>query len=76
MPVSISPFARTLAVAALVVAWMSPATASDVWLPLGDGRISRGPERGSVFVCQTRFEGGGAHREGDWNQGDRWNPDR
>lgn len=61
---------------ALAVAAAAPATASDAWLPLGDGRISHAPEGGSVFVCPARFEGGGAHREDDWIRGDRWNPDR
>ncbi|MEQ9334116.1 YHYH protein, partial [Thalassobaculum sp.] len=51
------------------------AAAGDAWLPLGDGYITTEPRRGNVFVCQTRFGGGGAHREGDWIRGDRWNPD-
>jgi len=48
---------------------------ADAWLPLGDGYITTEPKRGNVFVCQTRFGGGGAFREGDWIRGDRWNPD-
>lgn len=48
---------------------------ADAWLPLGDGYITKQPKVGNVFVCQTRFGGGGAHREGDWIRGDRWNPD-
>lgn len=51
------------------------AKADGVWLPLGDGKISTAPKRDNVFVCQTRFDGGGAHREGNWIRGDRWNPD-
>ncbi|EDP64653.1 hypothetical protein BAL199_04314 [alpha proteobacterium BAL199] len=60
---------------ALAVIGSAAAQSGDAWLPLGDGRISTSPQRGNVFVCQTRFEGGGAHREGTWIRGDRWNPD-
>jgi hypothetical protein len=41
-------------------------------LPLGDGRISTGPERGQVFSCTTQFRGGGAEHAGAWIQGDTW----
>lgn len=36
-------------------------------LPLGDGKISRQPQRGFVWTCQQQFRPGvGAFREGDW----------
>ncbi|WP_327188872.1 YHYH protein [Streptomyces xinghaiensis] len=46
-------------------------------LPLGDGKISGGPEAGSVFSCQTRFpeNAPGAFRDGEWIQGDQWDPE-
>lgn len=44
------------------------------WLPVGDGRVSNAPERGSVYACQTRFGGGGAHRTGQWIRNGYWNP--
>jgi hypothetical protein len=43
-------------------------------LPLGDGRISSAPASGSVYACQTRFQGGGAHGTGSWIQGNTWDP--
>lgn len=68
-------FATILAVLTVAVLPAGIAAAQDAWLPLGDGSISSQPKRGNVFVCQRRFEGGGAFREGDWIRGDRWNPD-
>jgi len=51
------------------------AFAQDALLPLGDGKISTGPELGYVFSCQTQFGGGGgAFRDGDWIQGNWWDP--
>jgi YHYH protein len=44
-------------------------------LPLGDGRVSPEPRRGSVFACMTRFRGGGARHAGDWIHGATWDPD-
>jgi YHYH protein len=41
-------------------------------LPLGDGRVSGGPERGAVMSCMTRFRGGGAQHDGPWIHGDTW----
>ncbi|MEO1084887.1 MAG: YHYH protein, partial [Acidobacteriota bacterium] len=37
-------------------------------LPLGDGRISSGPQAGSIFACQSRFNPNapGAHATGPW----------
>lgn len=43
-------------------------------LPLGDGKISTGPQRNSVFSCQTRFGGGGAFRDGSWIKDNTWVP--
>jgi hypothetical protein len=43
-------------------------------LPLGDGKLSSTPEKGSVFACQSRFGGGGAQRAGSWISGSHWNP--
>ncbi len=56
-------------------AWLTSATAHDV-LPLGDGKISNGPEAGYLFACQQRFNPNapGAHRRGDWIKGDEWYP--
>jgi hypothetical protein len=50
---------------AVVMASVDPAR-----VPLGDGKISMAPERGSVFACQTRFAGGGAFRDGHWIKAD------
>lgn len=41
-------------------------------IPLGDNKISASPRKGYVYACQSRFQGGGAHRQGDWIQGDVW----
>ncbi|HUG83798.1 MAG TPA: hypothetical protein VMM13_04495, partial [Euzebya sp.] len=35
-------------------------------LPLGDGRLSHGPEEGSLWSCTEDFGGGGAFRDGEW----------
>ena len=35
-------------------------------LPLGDGDVSTSPEVGSVYSCQTSFNGGGAFVDGPW----------
>ncbi len=45
-------------------------------LPVGDGKVSRGEEKGSVFSCQTTFgPAGGAFRDGPWIRGDgTWDP--
>ena len=45
-------------------------------LPLGDGKLSRAEETGSVFSCQTTFgPAGGAFRDGPWIRGDgTWDP--
>lgn len=45
-------------------------------LPLGDGKISSQPQRGHVFACDTRFNGGGAQVDGDWIQGAFWDASR
>ena len=59
--------------AALAIALLGHAAAAES-LPLGDGKIARGPEVGHVFACAARFEGGGAFRDGPWIRGDRWDP--
>ncbi len=61
----------TRALAALAVALASHAAHADA-LPLGDGKIATGPQVGRVFVCQTRFGGGGAFRDGPWIHGGTW----
>ncbi len=43
-------------------------------LPLGDGKISPAPRAGYVFSCRSRFGGGGAFRDGNWIQGNGWDP--
>jgi hypothetical protein len=35
-------------------------------LPIGDGAVSSEPATGSVFSCQTTFNGGGAFEDGPW----------
>ena len=50
------------------------ASAQEILLPLGDGKISSDPELGSVYSCQTQFGGAGAFRDGDWIQGNWWDP--
>lgn len=45
------------------------------YLPLGDGHISTSAKVGYIYSCQTNFSGGrGAHAQGDWIVGDKWNP--
>ena len=39
-------------------------------LPVGDGKISNQPEVGSVWSCNTSFDGRGAKGTGDWMNGD------
>ncbi len=41
-------------------------------LPLGDGRVSRTPARGSVMTCGEPFRRGGPAHAGDWIDGDTW----
>jgi hypothetical protein len=44
-------------------------------LPLGDGHLSTGPERGAVWSCTTTFGGGGAFVDGPWLLADgTWDP--
>lgn len=42
-------------------------------IPLGDGKVSTGPEAGYVFSCTQSFKGGGASHTGDWIHGSTWN---
>ena len=42
------------------------ASSSSGTVALGDGRVSSGPRRGSVYSCQTSFAGGGASKVGPW----------
>jgi hypothetical protein len=45
----------------------APAVALDVTkLALGDGKYADSPRAGYVFVCSSRFGGGGAFRDGPW----------
>lgn len=39
-------------------------------LPLGDGHVSSQPQTGSIWACQTSFNGRGADHLGDWVNGD------
>src|SRR5690349_9233481 len=39
-------------------------------LPLGDGHVSTQPLAGSVWSCQSSFNGRGADHIGDWVNGD------
>ena len=45
-------------------------------LPLGDQKISDRPEQGFLYACQQRFNPNapGAHRRGNWIDGDQWYP--
>jgi hypothetical protein len=43
-------------------------------LPVGDGRIATSPRVGYVDLCQTRFGGMGAFRDGPWLRGGYWYP--
>jgi YHYH protein len=45
-------------------------------LPLGDGKISDVPQKGYVFACPLPPPGPGAHRVGEWIQGDTWLPEQ
>jgi len=47
----------------------SPAGAHEIdltRLPLGDGKLSRGPKTGYIWACHIDPNGGGAHRDGPW----------
>ena len=35
-------------------------------LPIGDGKLSNGPEVGSIWPCMVNPNAGGSHREGAW----------
>jgi hypothetical protein len=59
--------------ALVAAAAVQPAAAHS--LPLGDGKVKTQPRAGNIYSCQTSFGGGGAHRVGDWVDGDSWNPD-
>src|SRR6266540_2231959 len=39
-------------------------------LPLGDGKISKAPRVGWIWVCRVDPGAGGAHRNGPWIRGD------
>lgn len=45
-------------------------------LPLGDGKISSAPMRGTVYPCSTHFRGGGAQHSGDWLGSTTWDATR
>ena len=44
-------------------------------LALGDGKISSIPKKGYVMACNTRFNGVGAHRVGEWISNGAWQTD-
>lgn len=54
----------------LLVLWVlanpAPSSPQSDVLPLGDGKISRGPQVGSLWPCRSQFYGGGAYRTGEW----------
>ncbi|MBO6718028.1 MAG: YHYH protein [Rhizobiaceae bacterium] len=39
-------------------------------LPVGDGRVSSSPQAGWVWACRVNPQGGGAHQQGPWFNGD------
>jgi YHYH protein len=44
-------------------------------LPLGDGKLSANPTKGSIMSCMTTFpDGGGAHKVGKWIKNGVWFP--
>ena len=50
-----------------LIACGSAAAAVDTTeLPLGDGKYKTSAGKGYVYSCQTRFNGGGAFRDGPW----------
>src|SRR4051812_17599458 len=50
-------------------------TVDPTHVPLGDGKHSTTPTRGSIYTCQQTFNGGGASAKGDWfnSDGTTWN---
>lgn len=64
-----------LALAATLAALPAP---SPVWahepdahrLPVGDGHLSKAPQRGWIWACHVDPEAGGAHARGPWFNGD------
>lgn len=65
------------AVASLAgLTWAATATLAhdSGWLPVGDGQVSSSPKQGSIYSCMSRFNGGGAHRQGNWVRDGGWNP--
>jgi hypothetical protein len=68
----------------LMITWLSVACcvvlglvlAQFTGLPLGDGKISDTPQKGYVFTCPLPPPGPGAHRIGEWIQGDIWLPEQ
>ena len=62
-------FLLLLAAARTLVAQGNPTDPKH--LPLGDGRVSSTPVRGSVWSCNAQFDGrGGAHAVGSWIKSD------
>lgn len=41
-------------------------------LPLGDGKVSKTPQKGYIYACQTNFNGKGAQVNGPWIHGTTW----
>lgn len=69
--------ARLGLTATLCLGLALPLQAHETKIPIGDGKVSTVPKRDNVMSCQTRFNAnaGGAHRTGDWIQGNYWYPD-
>lgn len=69
-------FSKAILAAGMAAMTVAPVAAQEASLPLGDGHISSSPHKGYVMVCRLPRGGGGAQRDGDWIQGNRWYPGR
>jgi hypothetical protein len=69
-----STFTKLCLIWVIVAFCVALGVAQLVSLPLGDGKISDTPQRGFVFACPLPPPGPGAHRVGEWIQGDTWIP--
>lgn len=67
---------RLLRFAPAISLALTAGAASAHELPLGDGNISTSPKVDYVYSCQTRFNGGGAFRDGEWIGEDTWDVDQ
>jgi hypothetical protein len=75
-PSSAQPTLTSTTVAVTTSVARAPVTTVVSSLPLGDGKRSTSPEKGSLFSCQTTFGAGpGAFRDGPWIRSDgTWDP--